>query len=239
MLVKGAQDNPSNTHLQERTPQNYGPLNAWIFLLTVDQLSSLNVGWGMMTSSNGNVFRLTGPLCGEFTGDRWIPRTKASDAGLWCFLWSAPWTNGWVNNREAGDLRHHRANYDVIIIANGRKLIGHAWHWEHTISSICIHFLWLMCILTPCVKQQYIYWEGRFRNWEVTSFVQAQIKDNIKCDRWIPRTKGQLHRKCFHLMASSWYSLYLWLYMQLILLAFVSSWLCHTSIFIQSFMIDV
>ena len=27
---------------------------------------------------------------GEFTGDRWIPLTKASDAELWCFLWSAP-----------------------------------------------------------------------------------------------------------------------------------------------------
>ena len=24
--------------------------------------------WGMMTSSNGNIFRVTGPLCGEFTG---------------------------------------------------------------------------------------------------------------------------------------------------------------------------
>ena len=24
----------------------------------------------MMTSSNGNIFRVTGPLCGEFTGDR-------------------------------------------------------------------------------------------------------------------------------------------------------------------------
>ena len=23
------------------------------------------------------------------------------------------WMNGWVNNREAGDLRHHRAHYDV------------------------------------------------------------------------------------------------------------------------------
>ena len=47
----------------------------------------------MMTSSNGNIFRVTGPLCGEFTGHRWIPRTKASDAELWCFLWSAPkWT---------------------------------------------------------------------------------------------------------------------------------------------------
>ena len=43
----------------------------------------------MMTSSNGNIFRVTGHLCGEFTGFRWIPHTKASDAGLWCFLWSA------------------------------------------------------------------------------------------------------------------------------------------------------
>ena len=36
-----------------------------------------NVYWcisNMMTSSNGNIFRVTGPLCGEF----------------WCFLWSAP-----------------------------------------------------------------------------------------------------------------------------------------------------
>ena len=44
----------------------------------------------MMTSSNGNIFRVTGHLCGEFTGRRWIPRTKASDAELWSFLWSAP-----------------------------------------------------------------------------------------------------------------------------------------------------
>ena len=44
----------------------------------------------MMTSSNGNIFRVTGHLCGEFTGPRWIPRTKASDAELWCLLWPAP-----------------------------------------------------------------------------------------------------------------------------------------------------
>ena len=44
----------------------------------------------MMTSSNGNIFRVTGPLWGEFTGHRWIPPTKASDAELWSFLWSAP-----------------------------------------------------------------------------------------------------------------------------------------------------
>ena len=44
----------------------------------------------MMTSWNGNIFRFTVPLCGEFTGYRWSPLTKASDAEFWCFLWSAP-----------------------------------------------------------------------------------------------------------------------------------------------------
>ena len=44
----------------------------------------------MMTSSNGNNFRVTGHLCGEFPGPRWIPRAKASDADLSCFLWSTP-----------------------------------------------------------------------------------------------------------------------------------------------------
>ena len=72
----------------------------------------------MMMSSNGNISRVTGPLCAEFTGHRWIAPTKASDAELWCFLWSAPWINGWVNNREAVDLRRHRAHYDIIVMEN-------------------------------------------------------------------------------------------------------------------------
>ena len=74
------------------------------------------ISYLMMTSSNGTIFRATGHLCGEFTSPRWVPRTKASDADLWCFLWSAPRTNGWLNNREADDLRHHPAYYDVIVM---------------------------------------------------------------------------------------------------------------------------
>ena len=56
-------------------------------------LDNMGTGDGlviMMTSSNGNIFRVTGPLCGEFTGHRWIPPTMASDAELWCFLLSVP-----------------------------------------------------------------------------------------------------------------------------------------------------
>ena len=69
----------------------------------------------MMTLSNENIFRVTGTLCGEFTAHQWIHLKKASDAELWCFLRFAPWINGWVNNGEAGDLRCHRAQYDVIV----------------------------------------------------------------------------------------------------------------------------
>ena len=29
------------------------------------------------------------------------------------------WINGWVNNHEAGDLRHHRAHYDVTVMTAG------------------------------------------------------------------------------------------------------------------------
>ena len=82
----------------------------------------VNIGWcsglvpsgnkPMMTSSNRNIFRVTRPLWGESTGHRWIPLTKASDAELWCFLWSA---SERANTRDAGDLRRHPAHYDVTV----------------------------------------------------------------------------------------------------------------------------
>ena len=40
----------------------------------------------MMTSSNGNFFRVTSHLCGEFTGHRGTPLTNASDAELDVFF---------------------------------------------------------------------------------------------------------------------------------------------------------
>ena len=57
---------------------DYWLLSGWMSRETIKNVF-------MMTSSNGNIFRVTGHWCGEFT----ILRTKASDAELWCFLWSA------------------------------------------------------------------------------------------------------------------------------------------------------
>ena len=65
---------------------------------------------------------------------RCIPRIKASDAELWCFIWSALWINGWVNNREAGDLRRHCSHYDVFVMSLA----------DICVRSIILLISWLM-----------------------------------------------------------------------------------------------
>ena len=77
----------------------------------------------MMTSSNGNIFRVTGPLCGEFTGDRWIPRTKASDAELWCFFDT-------VGERKMPDVRSWHTLY-----TNMRRFIYCMLHLMYECST--------------------------------------------------------------------------------------------------------
>ena len=41
---------------------------------------------------------------------------KGQWRGALMFSLICAWLNGWVNNREAGDLRRHRAHYDVTVM---------------------------------------------------------------------------------------------------------------------------
>ena len=41
---------------------------------------------------------------------------KGQWRGALMFALICVWINGWVNNREAGDLRRHRAHYDVVVM---------------------------------------------------------------------------------------------------------------------------
>ena len=75
----------------------------------------------MMTTWNGNIFRVIGPLCGELTGPG-IPHKDQWRRALMFSLICA-WIHGWVNNRGAGDLRRHRAHYDVIVIYDSNEPI--------------------------------------------------------------------------------------------------------------------
>ena len=42
--------------------------------------------------------------------------------------------NDWINNREAGDLRHYRGHYDVTVMCTGNMVGNHIWFlkvcWE-------------------------------------------------------------------------------------------------------------
>ena len=46
---------------------------------------------------------------------------KGQWRGALIFSLICAWINGWVNNREAGDLRRHRAHYNAIV------MIGHLY----------------------------------------------------------------------------------------------------------------
>ena len=65
----------------------------------------------MMTSLNGNIFRVTGLLWWESTGHRWFTLTEASDAELGVFF-DLCLDKSWADNPDAGDLRRHRAHYE-------------------------------------------------------------------------------------------------------------------------------
>ena len=84
----------------------------------------------MMTSSNGNIFRVTGPFCGNSPVPVKSPH-KCQWRGALMFSLIYAWINDWVNNREAGDLRRHRGHYDVTVMI--------VWHvtWYNTDCGKC------------------------------------------------------------------------------------------------------
>ena len=92
------QDNPMSCYVQNFhsdqislfVPQWRHFIRFGIWLKIINGLGVNTGSISMMTSSNGHIFHLTGPLSREFTCYRWIPLTKASDVEHWCFLWSAP-----------------------------------------------------------------------------------------------------------------------------------------------------
>ena len=57
---------------------------------------------------------------------------KGQWRGAWMFSSICAWINGWVNNREAGDLRRHRTHYDVTVIYQENTL----WHRNNTLNLL-------------------------------------------------------------------------------------------------------
>ena len=80
-----------------------------------------------------NIFRVTGPLS---------VNSPHKGPWRWALMFSliCAWTNGWVNNRDAGDLRRHRALYDVTLMVqwcqNAISWLHHDLYWKS--RGMCI-----------------------------------------------------------------------------------------------------
>ena len=90
----------------------------------------------MMLPWNGNLFRVTGHLCGEFSGPRWIPH-KGQWRGVLMFSFIYAQINGWVNNRKAGDLGHHHVYYDITVMTHPWVQMTTGGHWGN-VSHWCM-----------------------------------------------------------------------------------------------------
>ena len=58
---------------------------------------------------------------------------KGQWRGALMFSLICVWKNGWVNNREAGDLRRYRAHYDVTVIHD--KIVPHKCLYKGILSN--------------------------------------------------------------------------------------------------------
>ena len=98
-------------------------LQLWICICIICHRSTLKLHMKfeyhiiiMMTSSNGNIFCVDGHLRGEFNRSPVNSPHRSQWRGDLMFSLICVWINGWVNNREAGDLRRYRAHYDVTLM---------------------------------------------------------------------------------------------------------------------------
>ena len=86
------------------------------------------------------------PVTGEFP-----------DEGQWCqfFMFSliCAWTNGWVNNRDASDLRRHSAHYVTVML----------YHIKQSYSMRAMRTLWSATSSSP--HDGVIKWKHFSRYW--------------------------------------------------------------------------
>ena len=138
----------------------------------------------MMTSSNGTIFHVTSLLVLGI--HRWPVNSPHKLQGRGALMLSliCPRTNGWVNNRDAGDLKRHRAHLDVAVIVLGNKVV-HITNtrslWRHHYSCILYYLIYRLhnpgsfceCaqamrdIVTSLHCNVALHWLGAFTQWSM------------------------------------------------------------------------
>ena len=112
----------------------------------------------MMTSSNGNIFSRYWLFVRGI--HRWPVNSPHNGQwrGALMFSLICACINGWVNNREAGDLRRHRAHYDVIVTT-----LNAASNWiqpDYHMTIVCGLLATEAKLIKYCCQQNSVSWSG-------------------------------------------------------------------------------
>ena len=106
----------------------------------------------------------------QFWSWSWIHRSPVNSLhkGQWrgalVFCLICAWTNGWVNNRDAGDLRRHRAHYDIMTVVVFLKYIK-----KHPFHQMDFWLIW-------CTYAIGTYFRTQSRPWSAVSNPCVRIK---------------------------------------------------------------
>ena len=89
----------------------------------------------MMTSSNGNIFRVTGHLCGEFIDPRWIPAQRPVTRSFDVFFDLR--LNKWLSKQSWGwwlDTLSHPLWRHCNALLNTKRTDDFRWKWQYSLS---------------------------------------------------------------------------------------------------------
>ena len=120
----------------------------------------------------------------------WISPHKGQWRGAWIFSLICAWTNGWANNRDAGDFRCHRAHYAITLMDRDfRRRDAHvaAPYWGHDLVLTTQGNCFPNFKTTPCFKH-YVLLQWRCMSDRVSDQCQHDfcsrtffLIDSVRC----------------------------------------------------------
>ena len=89
---------------------------------------------------------------------------KGQWRGAWLFSLICAWINGWVTNREAGDLRGHRNHYDVTVMVNQARCLSNQSSFVYEHADFALYII-----------HRTVYWDLLSRKTIILSFYKVNV----------------------------------------------------------------
>ena len=141
---------------------------------------------------------------------------KGQWRGAWMFSLICVWINGWVNNREAGDLRRNRAHYNVTVMTYNSPVkyfgtinyikthVSERIAKHHYLAFIHPHIKYSIDVLGGCAKDYFknykviqnkflqfgYYFDRRPPRWQCPGILRRSKIKSLLCENFVQSSIG-------------------------------------------------